>query len=205
VQKQACWRHLKHCDRSVERAEGPKRATEMFAVQRITSERCEITDSGAQLFAAQSGTGPGNSSIGAAINDCVIEANQFEPIVDTGQGLGMTNAKETSRIETIEQVGRRNLSRRIVEINQQVAAKDNVERPLGRHACGIDEVHVAEQHRFFQVVDDFPMLVLHAIEIPFARPARAFASASVSISDPTISMRQASTIGQFSRSHMAME
>src|SRR5688572_23913654 len=99
------------------------------------------------------------------IDDRILEAAKVEPLRDPGHGLGMAETDVASRVQGVEEIVHSQETRGIVEIDEDVAAEDDVELSLRRNGCGVDEIGRCELHRFTQVLDQPALTVLTGTEI----------------------------------------
>lgn len=80
----------------------------------------------------------------------------------------MAKAQEAARIERREQVGGSFQARRVIEIDQKIAAENDVEPPLAGDARRIDEVAGREDYGLTQIVDQLALVAALGLEIGLA-------------------------------------
>ena len=156
---------------------------------------------------------------GPLIDDRVGESSHLEQRRDAAHGFGVPQADEAAGQQVLEEILRRDAARRIVEIDQHVAAEDHVELAVGPglvHAPRCSPRKTAPSCAGRRGSASSPRPAARSTSRPDAAesrisarlpnmPARAASSTAVSMSEPMISMSYSSTSGQFSSSHMAIE
>ena len=82
--------------------------------------------------------------------------DRFRKAADTEKGgnaahrLGVTKANISARAEAIIKIFRRDPARGIIEINQYIPAKHDIEIAVSRHVLRIDQICARELHGFPQ-------------------------------------------------------
>src|SRR5438128_2443942 len=92
----------------------------------------------------------------------------------------MPKTDEASRSQAIIEIFRRKAAGSVVEIDQNVAAEDNIEIAVSRHVARIDKVDLGELNRFTQTYVDAECVLGHGLEIAcddFARKPHEGATA----------------------------
>ena len=85
--------------------------------------------------------------------------DRFRKAADTEKGgnaahrLGVTKANISAGTEAIIQIFRRNPARGIIEINQYIPAKDDIEVAVSRHVLWVDQICAREMRRILEVPD----------------------------------------------------
>src|SRR3954470_17246270 len=77
----------------------------------------------------------------------------------------MPKTDEAAGQEIVIQVFRRNATGLIVEVDQYVPAKDDVETALRTRLLGVDEIDPRKAHGLAQVVQNLPALAIQLVKI----------------------------------------
>src|SRR5918993_5143352 len=92
------------------------------------------------------------------IDDRILKAAKVEALRDPGHRLGMAETYVASRMQGLVEIVDREKAGGIVEVDENVAAEDDVELPLRCNGGGINEIGRCELHRFTQILDQPPLI-----------------------------------------------
>src|SRR4051812_45280035 len=85
------------------------------------------------------------------VDDRVFEATDLEQRRYAAHRLGVSQADEATRHQAVEQVLRCQASGRVIEIDQHVAAEDDIEFPVLASLRRLHEVHGRELYGLAQI------------------------------------------------------
>src|ERR1700733_3031286 len=91
------------------------------------------------------------ASLWPLIDDGIREAADLEERRDPAHRLGVPQAYEAARRQVVEEILRRQAAGSVVEVDQHVAAEDDIECAVPAGFGRIDEVHRGELDRLAQV------------------------------------------------------
>src|SRR6187402_104860 len=109
---------------------------------------------------------------GPLIDDRIRKTRDLEQRRYPAHGLRVAETDEPARQQTLEQVLCRGPARDVVEIDQNVTAKDHVELPMRSRRGAIQDVDRSKADGLAQLVQYSPARVAVRREVPLHHPRR---------------------------------
>src|ERR1700753_3814476 len=100
-----------------------------------------------------------SASCGALIDDGIGEVADFEQWRNAAHGFGVAQADETAGQQIFIQIFRRHAAGGIVEVDQDVSAKNHIEPAVSPRFSSFYDIRGGELHGIAQIIEDLPVFI----------------------------------------------